>query len=218
MKKLLLTIGLMLVATLIFTPLSIAQVTDEASFDITVDVPPATGINIVAVQVIGSSFGTTPVTAFDFGFVSGDFNTGLGIWLPAHSYAIDVGVTGGGGTTDITMTYVEGNSPLNQPSDKTMGYKTVATFFTVTGGPAPADQTTTLLSVPGLGSKTLLKNLIGTGAGISGLSLNGGFFRSLIGIYPGDDTTINTDGGTPFTNSDLSGSYTGTLTVSATVI
>ena len=182
------------------------------------DVPSATGINIVAVKVIGSSFGTVSETAFDFGFVSGDYNTGLGIWLPVHSYAIDVGVTGGGGGTDITMTYAEGDSPDGQPTNKTLGYKTVATFFTVTGGPAPTDQTTTLLSVPGLGSKTLLKNLIGTGAQISGTSLGGGFSRTLIGIYPGDDMTINTDGGTPFTNGDLSGSYTGILTVSATLI
>lgn len=218
MKKLFFIMGALLGTFLIFTPVSMAQITDEAAFDITVNVPQATGINIVAVQVIGTDFGTTPVTAFNFGFSATDYNSTLGIWLPPHQYAIDVGVTGGGGAIDITLTYAEGNSPSGQPSDKTLGYKTVATFFSVTGGPAPEDQTTALLSVPGVGSKTLLKNLVGTGADVSAASLNGGFFRALVGIYPGDDTAITNDGGSPFTNADLSGPYTGTLTVSATVI
>lgn len=213
MKKLFLTMAMLLGFALMSTPLSMA---DTVNFDLTVFIPTATGVNIVAVEVDSATneFGTTPVTAFNFNpmefITEGDAN----VWLPDHYYAIDVGVTGGTGSTNITVSYTEGSSPTGQPTNSTLGYKTTASFFTVTGGPAPEDQITTPITTSA-GSKVLLIDLVG-GVSITPTLLDGGFFRGLVGVYPGDDSAT-LPAGKPFIGTDVPGTYTGTLTITATV-
>ena len=211
MKKIFLILAMFLGLALVFAPLSMA-LTVEDSFEITVNVPTATGVSISAAKVVGTTY--TPVDAFDFGFVSSDFKPALGIWLPNFYFVIDIGVTDGAGSTDITLTYEEGDAPSGQPDDKTLGYKTTAEFFSITGGPAPEDQTTTPIDTA-VGSKALLFDLIG-GVNITPTMLDGGFSRTSIGIYAGDDAATLPDG-SPFTNSDRPGGYAGTLLVSATL-
>ncbi|MCK5601481.1 hypothetical protein KAR91_06425 [Candidatus Pacearchaeota archaeon] len=212
MKKIFLTLVVLSGFVLMVPPVGMADIAD---FFITVNVPQATGVNIVAVEVLsdGDVFGETPVTSFDFNPL--DLTTD-GVWLPDHYYAIDVGVSGGAGSTDITVQYTEGSSPSEQPSDNTLGYKTTASFFSVTGGPAPADQDQTPLSTSA-GAEALLIDLIG-GVSITPTMLDGGFFRAYVGIYAGDDATTFPEG-KPFTNSDVPSppAYTGTLTITATV-
>ncbi|MBN1869317.1 MAG: hypothetical protein JW847_01900 [Candidatus Omnitrophica bacterium] len=209
MKKLLLILAIVVGGAMLFSSLGAA---DIVNFPITVTVPQATGVNIVAVSVLseGNVFGTTPVTSFNFNPLS---PTTSGVWLPDHYYAVDVGVTGGTGSTNITLRYIEGTRPTGQPLDNSLGYKTTASFFSITGGPAPEDQVSTPLATS-VGTKALLINLA-SDVTITPLLLNGGFFRAYIGVYPGGDATL-TDG-KPFTNADVPGTYTGTLRVTATV-
>ena len=209
MKKLFLIATLAVGATLLLSPLGRAAFVD---FPITVTVPTATGVNIVAVKVItaGNVFGTTPVSSFNFDPMT---LSPLGVWLPDHYYAVDVGVTGGSGSTNITLQYTEGLNPNNNATNS-LGYKTTATFVRITGGPAPADQVQTPITTSA-GSKALLTNLTG-GVNVTPVMLSGGFFRAYVGIYPGDDVATLPQG-KPFTNADVPGTYTGTLKVTATV-
>lgn len=216
MKKLFLTIAILLGIALVFVPSSFAQSTKTVDYDLSVFIPTATSVNIVAVEVdsASNSFGTTPVTAFNFNPMTFITENSANVWLPDHYYAIDVGVTGGAGSTNITVSYTEGSSPSGQPTNNTLGYKTTAAFFTITGGPAPADQVTTPITTS-VGSKALLIDLIG-GVAVTPTMLDGGFFRGLVGVYPGDDAT-NLPEGKAFINTDVPGSYTGTVTITATV-
>ena len=81
--------------------------------------------------------------------------------------------------------------------------------FLFLGGPAPADQTQTDLS------KWLLIDLVG-GEDVTPTDLDGGFFRAYIGVYAGDDATTYPEG-KPFLSTDVPGTYTGTVRVTATV-
>ena len=206
MKKIVLSIAVLLGLTLIFTPASKADVVD---FLVSATIPSASGVSIVATKVDSASnvFGAT-VTALNFDPMV--FDSQLGIFLPDHYFAIDVGVTGGAGSVTVTVTYTEGAKPNGQTNG--LGFKSTATFVKITG-PENNQVETDLVSH---GPKKLLKDLAG-GEQFTGAELNGGFLRTYVGIFPGDDQAILNEGGEPFTNSDVPGDYDGTLTITATV-
>jgi hypothetical protein len=218
MKKPILTILVLLGFVLMLAPVSSAQVSDEVSFPITVTLPTATGVSIVAVRVDyveggDDVWGTTPVSSFDFNPLG--YLTTAGIWAPNHYYAIDVGVTGGAGLTTVTVQYAEGTRPTGQALG--LGFKAAATFRSVSGAPGSQTEADVATSV---GTRALLDSLTG-GVTVTPAMLGSGFFRAYVGIYTGDDPTTTVDetipGGVPFINTDVPGPYTGTLTVSATV-
>ena len=93
-----------------------------------------------------------------------------------------------------------------------LGFKSTATFVKITG-PSNAQVENPLTTH---GPKKLLKSIT-AGENITSGEINGGFLRVYVGIYPGADAAIDAAGGEPFTNGDKSGSYQGTLTVSATI-
>lgn len=204
MKKLfLLTVVMLGLAT------SAMAITDTEDFVVSATVPAASGINIVATEVSlpGNTFGSQ-VTAMDFDPLS--FDTANGIWIPNHYFAVDVGATGGAGTPNITVSYGNESNPVGQV--KGLGFKSTATFVKITG-PEGAQVEEALAAH---GPEKLLKDLIG-GEDITAAEIDGGFFRVYVGIYTGDDATLNGLGGEPFTNADVAGDYSGTLTISATI-
>jgi hypothetical protein len=206
MKKLL-TLLLVMGLALALVPVSSAQ--EVATFDITAYLPAATGVVIKATRVVASNddFLNT-VTSFDFGTLS-PIN---GVFLSDYYFAVDVGVTAGAGSTNITLTYEEG---LPLIAGNSLGYKTTADFVAITGGPGPEDQTETPIATS-LGTKTLLIDLEDPGVSIAPSDLGGGFFRAYIGIYPGGDASL--PDGMPFTAGDEADTtYHGTLIVSATL-
>ena len=193
--------------TLVFASVNKAA---EVDFIVSASIPSASGVSIVATEVNSSTnqFGAT-VTDLDFDPMV--FNSELGIWLPDHYFAIDVGATGGAGSVNVTITYSEGAKPIGQTNG--LGFKSTATFVKITG-PEDDQLETELISH---GPKKLLKDLAG-GEQFTGAELLGGFLRAYVGIFPGDDADILGDGGAPFTNADVPGDYDGTLTVTATVV
>jgi len=220
MKRIVFSLFLMMGVTLVFMPMNKAGAVD---FDITANIPTATGVSITATEVDSASnvFGST-VTEFNFNPMV--FNTALGIFLPDHFYAVDVGVIGGAGATDVHFEYSEGptDRPTGQPASGSFGFRSTATFVRILGGPLPADQTQEFLPISGGTNEStqLLKNFIGAGVDIDGADLNGGFFRVFVGVYPGGNINgvdIAADGGAPFTNSDVPGLYKGLVTITATV-
>lgn len=205
MKKLLLILLLVVGLALMMAPVSSAQ--EVATFPITAYLPPATGIVITATRVNASTdeFLNT-VTSFEFGTLSPT----NGVFLSDYYFAVDVGVTAGAGSTNITLTYEEG---LPAITGNSLGYKTTADFVAITGG--PDDQTETPIATT-LGTKALLIDLEDPGVSIVPSDLGGGFFRAYIGIYAGGDS--NLPDGKPFTASDSPDTtYNGTLIVSATL-
>lgn len=214
MKRIVISLFLMVGITLVFTPVNWGDFED---FEITANIPAATGVSITASQFASSDDAFEGIVT-EFNFNPMTFDDGLGVWLPNHYYAVDVGVIGGAGTTDVNFKYAEivTDRPVGQPADGSFGHRSTAAFFRVLGGPAPEDQTQENLPIAG-GSKQLLKNFIGAGVDVPGGDLNGGFFRVFVGVYPGGDGAIESDGGAPFTNADVPGLYKGTVTITATV-
>ncbi|HBR13991.1 MAG TPA: hypothetical protein DD723_00400 [Candidatus Omnitrophica bacterium] len=180
----------------------------STSFVVSASIPQATGVSISATKVLsdGNQWGAS-VTALDFDPMTLDSENG--VWLPDHYFAIDVGATGGAGSPDVTVTYVEGAKPTGQTNG--LGYKSIATFVKVTG--ATGNQTETELNAHG--PKKLLKDL--SGEQITDTEISGGFLRIYVGVFPGDDQDILDADGEPFTNSDKPGDYDGTLTITGTV-
>lgn len=206
MKKIVISIFIMAGLTLIFTPLSKA---DTADFAVTATVPAATGVSIVATQVDSASnvFGPQ-VDALNFDPLT--YNDANGIYLPDHYFTIDVGASGGAGSPDVNITYVEGSKPVGQTNG--LGWKSIATFVKVSGNPGNEVQT----DMSAHGPKKLLKDL--SGENVTDTELIGGFLRLYVGVFPGDDQGILNSGGEVFSNSDKAGTYSGTLTVTATII
>ena len=97
------------------------------------------------------------------------FDSTNGIYLPDHYFVIDVGATGGAGSPDVTVTYVEGSKPVGQA--KGLGWKSIATFVKITGSPGNEVQT----DMATHGPKKLLKDL--SGESILESEISGGFLR-----------------------------------------
>lgn len=180
----------------------------STAFTVSATVPSATGISIVvdSVNVVGPPV-FTPVSGLSLSFDPMAFNTTFNIWLPSIYYALNIGVTGGGGLPDTTVTYAEGTNPNGATNG--LGYKTTATFDQELG------TTETLLS---LGKKRLI-DLTGTVGHVPYTSLAAGsYLRVYLGVWSGSTTPpADPTNGQPFSNADAAGTYTGTLTVSATV-
>lgn len=206
MKKTIISIVVVLGLALVFTP---ANRADEVDFLVSASIPSASGVSIVATEVDAASnvFGAT-VSELNFDPMT--FNSELGIWLPDHYFAVDVGATGGAGSVNVTITYTEGAMPSGQTDG--LGQKSTATFVKVTGQEGSQVET----ELASHGPKQLLIDLTG-GEQFTGTELLGGFLRAYVGIFPGDDQDILNAGGAPFSNADVPGDYDGTLTVTATV-
>jgi len=206
MKKLILSIFVMVGLTLAFTQVNRAATVD---FVVTATVPAATGVSILATEVDSASnvFGQQ-VSALNFDPMT--FDSQNGIYLPDHYFVIDVGAVGGAGSPDVNVTYTEGAKPAGQTNG--LGWKSICTFVKVTGSPGNEVQT----DMTAHGPKKLLKDI--SGESILESELTEGFLRMYVGVFPGDDSGILAAGGEVFSNADEAGTYNGTLSVTATVI
>ena len=203
-----------LVVILAVTLLPASTLCHAEDFLVTVDVPQATGVSIVATrnQIVGGveEFGPV-VTEFDFNPMT--YDSLNGIYRSSYFYAIDVAATGGAGAPDVTVSYGSESSPVGQLAG--LGSKSTITFSKVSGGPAPEDQVDAVLASHG---PTKLLSQIEPGEAITNTELIGGFLRLRVGVFDGGDPVLVADGGEPFSNADVPGSYSGILTVSATIL
>lgn len=194
----------------IFCLISMPANSDDIDFIVSATVPLANGVSITATQVdaVTNKFGQS-VNNLNFNPLK--FDTVNNIYLADHYFAIDVGATGGTGSPDVTVTYVEGAKPVGQT--KGLGFKSTTTFIKVTQDNQGKEIQTPMNAH---GPKKLLKDLVG-GESIDDTELVNAFLRMYVGVFPGDDQVIINAGGEPFSPADKSGNYDGTLTVSATV-
>ncbi len=187
-----------------------------ATFQVSAVMPAATGagaslIKISGCDANGANCTYTPQvgsTALSFGnlsLVSGTANgVAYSFFSPGYYYAIDVTSTGGGGKLDIGLSYAEVSKPAGQTGG--LGKKTSITYVKVpTAGGAEVV----------LGKKVLS----GLNATVSNTSLTGGYFRAYVGVITdAADTGLTGQGAEIFSTADVAGTYSGTLTVTYTLV
>jgi hypothetical protein len=176
------------------------------SLTVSATLPSATGLQLT-VTPINATTGvagvpSTSATTIPFGTLT--FNSTNNIYLPANFYSVAIGTTGGAGTPIVNVTYAEGNNP-NNPGTNTngLGTKTTATFVTVNGSGAE--------TISSLGKKRLI-DLTGTAGELSTIP-SGSYEKVYVGIWTGSTASpADPSNGKPFSNLDVGGTYTGTLT------
>jgi hypothetical protein len=177
-------------------------------FTVSANLDPATGVSITASSVDSTTkVFTTVGTTLSFDPLI--FNTKNSVWLPDHFFAIDVAPTGGGGSTDTSVSYSEPSSPNDSTTGHGLGWKTTANFFKVSGTPAKEDSLTAH-------GKKMLKDL--SGEHVLPAEVAGGYLRIYVGIVTKDPAAVPLDPASSetFTNVDMSGLYQGTLRITAT--
>ncbi len=202
-------LSLMIGGLFLFNQAAMAQTTDTLTVSATI--PSATGLQLTVTPVNASTntAGTSSTTATTIPFGTLTFNSTNNIYVPTDYYTVALGTTGGAGTPTVTVTYAEGNNP-NNPGTTTngLGTKATATFLTV-------NSSTGAQTVSSLGKQRLI-DLTGS-AGAMGTPPAGTYEQVDVGIWTGSTTApADPSNGQPFSNSDVAGTYTGTLTFTAT--
>ena len=183
----------------------------QTAYQVSATVPTATGISMVvdSVNTTGSPV-FTPVSGTALIFDPMTFNSTNNIYLPSVYYAINISASGGGGLPDTTVTYTEGTNPNGSSTTQGgLGTKTTATF---------AQEQGSTETITALGKKRLI-DLTGSVGHEPYTSLaSGSYLRVYVGVWTGSTAApADPSNGQPFSNADASGTYTGTLTVTAVV-
>ncbi len=207
------TMMVLIIGALFLVLQSISVWAASTTFTVSATVPDPSDISMTVSSVNSSSgaFTTEPQGTTALNFDPLTFNTTSNIYVPDHYFAIDVGVVGGAGSPDTTVTYSEGANPNG--SSNGMGVKSTATFAKeVTNG--SGGTTETLLTAHG--PKKRLIDL--SGEHVTSTEVSGGFLRMYVGVWTGSTTApADPSNGQPFSNADAAGEYTGSLLVTAVV-
>ena len=181
------------------------------TFAVSATVPVATGVSINVSSVNSTTNAFTAVSGTTLSFDPMTLNTTNNIYLPNHYYALDFGVLGGAGATDVTLTYNEGSNPNGTTNG--LGVKSTATFIKEVVGATSTTET----ALTAHGPKKRLIDL--SGEHVAYTELTGGFLRIYLGIVTKDPQATYPDpaNSQPFTNGDAPGVYTGSLVVTAVV-
>ncbi|MEI6437820.1 MAG: hypothetical protein WCO69_03605 [Candidatus Omnitrophota bacterium] len=177
-------------------------------FTITAAVPAATGVSITPATVIENPtthavISYTPLTGTNLTFGTMTYDTTNKIWTAPNYFGIDIANIGAG-SPNVTVAYAEGSKPVNQVNG--LGYKATATFKKL----VYVDATHNTESDYGTHAAKALKDV--TSENITSAQTAGGWLRVYVGLSTGEAGKP----GEPFTNADMSGTYTGTLTITAT--
>ena len=184
------------------------------TFTVSATVPLPSGVSIAATSINSTSSVRTAVSGTALSFDPLTFNTTNQIWLPDHYYAIDIGPGGGPGATSAVVSYTEGTNPNSAIAAHGLGWKSTATFFKVSGSGA----STVEASLSAHGPKKMLKDLVNEN--VTTAELTGGTLRMYVGIVTKDPTAVIPDPAASevISNADRSGTYTGSLLITATVV
>jgi len=174
-------------------------------------IPAATGISLTVTPVNSSTgvWGTSSTSATTLPFGTLTYNSANGIYLPSNSFAIDIGSAGGAGTPTVAVTYIEGTNPNGSSVNGGLGTKTTATFATEANTGSTITET-----LAALGKKRLI-DLTGTAGELTNIPA-GSWERIYVGVWTGSTTApADPSNGKPFSNTDIAGTYTGSLTFTA---
>ena len=207
---------------LVLTALAVAvlgKVAFAADFPITAKIPAATTVNFIVSEVTP---GPTPVfvahPSFNLDFSTAgtgmSYDTANGIWVGSRFFAIDLATVDGTGTPapgtfgSISFGYAGQVVPAGQPATEGLNKRATLTAVRVN-----SDASETQLRNGAVGN---------TFAALTNADVVGGFLRVYVGLATGETTGTPpvpvVPGSVPFTNGDKPGTYTGTLTITATLI
>ena len=180
---------------------------ETAPVIITMDVPPSAGVNVVVSSVVENPtthviISSTPVIGTALTFSDMSYDQTNHIWTPPNYFSFDIANTGAG-SPHVTVVYADGGKPTGQTQG--LGYRATVVFRKVTWINASLNAETPIAGHD-------KKALISVNDDFLPALTTGGWFKMYIGIAT-DSTTTNAS---PFTNRDIPGTYTGTLTVTAT--
>ncbi len=177
----------------------------STTFTVSATVPAATGVSILvdSINATTNVFTELPAGTTALSFDPMAFNTTTLVYLPTVYYALNFSVAGGSGEPDVTATYTEGSNPNGATNG--LGHKSSATFAQETAAGE------TLLTTP---AKQMLISLSGAHVAFTQL-IAGSYLRMYLGVCTGG--TSDPAGCVPFTNSDASGLYTGSLLITSVV-
>lgn len=198
MKKVLAVTMIMAIALLSHTGSLFAASTSKV-FNLTANVQPSTSIAINALRV-NSDKTMTPLTSTTLSFDTMTFDTTYNVFMPDHSFAVDVSALGAGNVTTV-VTYTEGSKPVG--ALKGLGGAAYATFVKAVNASTPE-------------VKLASKALTALNQTITPAQITGGYLRVYLGISTGD-ATLEPTGVAPFTALDKTGAYDGTVTFTVTV-
>lgn len=193
-----------------------------AAFPITATIPAATTVNyVVSVVTPPATSGGNPVFAshpnLSLNFATAGtgmtYSAANGIWTGSRFFAIDLapvtaaGVPAPGTYGTIDFSYSANVVPSGQAAAEGLNKRA----------------TLTAVKVVGTTETELRKGAIGnTFASLSNTDVAGGFLRVYVGLATGQTITGTSTplipGSVPFTNADKPGTYTGTLTITATLV
>jgi hypothetical protein len=199
MKK---TMGLMMAvaAVLVMAGTSWAVVNGAASYTLAANVPSIAQFNFTANSIEGSTWTKQTTSALTFGTLT--YDATYSIWRAPNYFALEVGSVGVSNPT-ITVNYVDGSRPSLQLVG--LGEKANVTYFKMTKN-GTADVQTAMSSH----AAKKLNDVVNES--ITSADLGTGWLRMYVGLSDGSTGTP----GAPFTPADKTGTYTGTLTISAT--
>lgn len=203
---------------LVLTALAVAVIGKAAfaaDFPITATIPAATTVKFVVSEITP---GPTPVFTdhpsfnlnFDTAGTGMSYDADNGIWVGSRFFAIDLATTKADGTPapgtygSISFSYGGQVVPAGQSATEGLNKRATLTAVRVN-----ADATET----------TLRKGAIGNVfTSLTNPDVAGGFLRVYVGLATGETGPAEVPGSVPFTNGDKPGTYTGTLTITATLI
>ncbi len=204
MKKLLLAV----IAALAGLTLMAMPASAQVDFFIDAEVPAANGATFAVSQVTpGPPEVFTPVNTFNLDFQTLTLDTVNGIFIPSFFWVVDVG-SNGAGFPDVQFAYTDTANPNGGLNNGTGlgGRGTIAYAEVVTN--TNGTQTVNLIRGESLDDAN-------TSGGIDETDYANGFLRFSVGIATGDPS-LSEGSATPFTAADQPGTYSGTLTVTAT--
>lgn len=193
-------------------------------FPITATIPAATKVNFVVSAVTP---GATPVFTdngglnLNFATAGGgmQFDTDNGIWTGSRFFAIDLApstaanIPAPGNYSSITFSYGSNVVPAGQPAAEGLNKRATITAVRVSGA-AGSQTETPVITARAIG--------VGTIPSLTQADVTGGFLRVYVGLATGELQAGTQNpvaaNSVPFTNGDTPGTYTGTLTITATLI
>ena len=209
MKKIIL---LAVAALFVCATASFASIT--GTFASAASLPAATDVNFVVSNVTNgppitfTQVGSGHATSLAWGTGDMQFDSSFRIWTGKYYYAIDLSPTDGvnpapGNYSSITFGYSGESNPSGQAAGAGLGQKAIFAPVRVNG-----------VVETGIGGPTALKNA-GSHATIVQADLAGGYLRVYVALYTGSPAVADA---VPFSNGDIAGSYSGTFTITATLI
>lgn len=216
MKKIIVSLLILLLSNVVYA--------DVGVFPIQATLPAATQVKFLIADVTPGNPPTfsahqigNNTLSFDAANVGMQFSSTTGAWTGKKFFAIDLSPSDGTGNPapanygSVAFVYGNNTVPAGQVADEGLNKRGTITVVKVVG--AQGSQTEqALISARAIG--------VGSIPSVTSAQASGGFLRIYVGLSTGEQNNgvPVASNSVPFTNADKPGTYTGTLTITATLL